>query len=72
MTDWTPPVYDEGGLPIHLPMLVTAEGRGPCDDSDPDAHHYVCWCNTECSWQIALHHNALSPGDREYYRNRNE
>lgn len=55
--------YDEGGLPIHLPMLVTAEGRGPCDDSDPDAHHYVCWCNTECSWQIALHHNALSPGD---------
>ena len=33
---------DEGGLPVHLPMGVTEDGRGPT--SDRGAHHYLCWC----------------------------
>lgn len=37
--DW---LTDEGGLPVHLPMGVSAEGRGPTRDDD--AHHYLCWC----------------------------
>jgi hypothetical protein len=36
--------YDEGGLPVHLPITVNAKGQGPCDDSDPDAFKTVCWC----------------------------
>ena len=30
------------GLPVHLPMGVNAEGRGPVPDAE--AHRYVCWC----------------------------
>lgn len=50
---WLDLGVDDGGLPIHLPMGVTAEGRGPT--SDADAHHYVCWCaNPDCPLTVAL------------------
>lgn len=48
---------DEAGMPIHLPMMVTASGSGPCGDDDPLADHYVCWCGTRCMWSIALESN---------------
>lgn len=50
---------DEGGLPAHLPMGVTREGRGP---TEPDpAHHYECWCgDVECPLAIALQHAWLA------------
>lgn len=39
-------LYDDGGLPLHLyPFPVTADGRGPCDASDPAYDHDVCWCH---------------------------
>lgn len=48
--DW---LIDEGGLPVHLPIGVTAEGRGPTQDSE--AHHYLCWCsNPKCLLSYAL------------------
>lgn len=46
---------DEGGMPRHLPMGVTREGRGP--ERDEAAHHYTCWCgNVECPLALALGH----------------
>src|SRR5690606_16429259 len=33
---------DEGGLPVHLPMAVDRNGRGPADTND--AVKTVCWC----------------------------
>ena len=39
-------LYDDGGLPVHLfPFPVTADGRGPCDMSDPEYDHDICWCH---------------------------
>ena len=44
---------DDGGLPIHFPMGVTADGRGPTSDSE--AHHYLCWCgDPKCLLNDAL------------------
>ena len=43
---------DDGGLPIHLPMGVNAEGQGP--ENDSAAHHYVCWCGEGCPLTAAL------------------
>ena len=44
---------DDGGLPVHLPMGVTQDGRGPTMDSE--AHHYLCWCgNPKCLLNDAL------------------
>ena len=38
---------DEAGMPIHLPMGVTEDGRGPTNDAE--AHHFVCWCgHSDC------------------------
>lgn len=39
---WEQLGVDEGGLAMHLPMGVTAEGQGP--EGDSMAHHYECWC----------------------------
>lgn len=39
---WDQLGVDEGGLPEHLPMGVTEQGRGPTGDAK--AHHYLCWC----------------------------
>lgn len=48
------PAYDEGGLPVHLPMPVNAEGQGPLDDSETPAR-IVCWCaDSGCMWTKAL------------------
>lgn len=46
--------YDEGGLPVHLPMPVNADGQGPLDSTEhPD--HFVCWCaDPDCVWTRAL------------------
>ena len=43
-------LYDDGGLPVHLyPFPVTADGRGPCDEGDPEYDHDIYWCNwTDC------------------------
>lgn len=43
-------LYDDGGLPMHLyPFGVTADGQGPCDESDPAYDHDICWCHfDEC------------------------
>ena len=44
---------DEGGMPKHLPMGVTAEGEGPTNDGE--AHHFACWCgDAECPLTKAL------------------
>ena len=44
-----------GGLPVHLPMLVTVTGDGPCSVGDEDAHHWTCWCgDDDCVWAVAL------------------
>lgn len=44
---------DDGGLPAHLPMGVTQDGRGPTSDSE--AHHYLCWCgDPKCLLNDAL------------------
>lgn len=49
--------FDEGGLPKHLAMGVTADGQGP--ENDDTAHHFVCWCkDSDCDWNIALAHNT--------------
>ena len=42
----------EDGLPTHLPMGVNIHGQGPEDDSV--AHHYICWCGTDCPLNQAL------------------
>jgi hypothetical protein len=53
---------DDGGMPAHLPMGVTAFGEGPEDDSA--AHHYRCWCpDPECPLTKALL-NAWAAGRR--------
>ena len=31
-----------GDLPLHFPLSVTADGRGPAVGADFD--HYICWC----------------------------
>lgn len=38
--------YDEGGLPVHLPININAAGDGPVDDGDPEYAETVCWCGT--------------------------
>ena len=44
---------DEGGLPVHLPMGVDSEGRGPMEPEQP--HHYECWCiDRKCPLTLAL------------------
>jgi len=50
---------ESGTLPAHLPMGVTADGRGP---TEPDpAHHYECWCSdVECPLTLALQHAWLA------------
>lgn len=55
MTDrfsWDGLGTDEAGLPLHLPMGVTADGQGPTNDDD--AHHVACWCGTDCPLNRAL------------------
>jgi hypothetical protein len=52
-----PPVegqeYDEGGLPVHLPMGITIDGEGPCDEDAEDYSRTVCWCHTpQCTKHI--------------------
>lgn len=38
-------LYDDCGLPVHLyPVGVTADGKGPCGENDPEYHHDECWC----------------------------
>lgn len=59
--DWGQLGYDDGGLPVHLPMGVTESGQGPEDDDK--AHHYVCWCGTYCSLEHALN-LATRAGDK--------
>lgn len=47
------PYVDEGGLPRHLPMGLTADGQGPTEPDPP--HHRGCWCNDPlCIWTVAL------------------
>jgi hypothetical protein len=42
-------LYDDGGLPVHCPMGVTASGEGPCGEQDSDYDHDGCWCRyPEC------------------------
>lgn len=44
---------DSAGMPVHLPMGVTADGRGPTEPRTP--HHRICWCGHErCMWTVAL------------------
>jgi hypothetical protein len=50
--DWNALGVDEGGLPVHLPMAVTADGQGPATGTD--AHHMTCWCGTGCGLADAL------------------
>jgi hypothetical protein len=36
---------DQGGMPVHVPIGVTIDGRGPADPAtDPAFHHWACWC----------------------------
>lgn len=50
---WSALGVDDGGLPAHLPMGVTADGDGP--ENDSDAHHYKCWCiDPQCPLTVAL------------------
>ena len=56
---------DETGMPLHLPMGVTADGQGPTNDSE--AHHFVCWCSRpKCPLTeiLALAHRQAAKGDR--------
>lgn len=39
---WDQLGQDEGGMPLHLPMPLTAEGHGPADPDEAD--HLGCWC----------------------------
>lgn len=40
------PMYD---TPEHLWIALTKDGDGPVEVSDPDFHHYGCWCgNPTC------------------------
>lgn len=65
---WDELGVDDGGLPVHLPMGVNAQGEGPEDDAK--AHHYMCWCgNRECPLTQALH-LAWSSGTRFHPRAR--
>jgi hypothetical protein len=51
--DWSKLGTDEGGLPVHLPMGMTATGQGP--ENDDVAHHYECWCqDPDCPLTSAL------------------
>lgn len=44
---------DDGLMPVHLPMGVDQDGRGPTDDSD--AVRFVCWCgDADCPLTSAL------------------
>lgn len=44
---------DEGGMPMHLPMPLTASGDGPADEED--ATHLGCWCpDPECRLRKAF------------------
>ena len=66
-----PPVhghlYDDGGLPVHLyPFYVTADGEGPCDASDPNYDHDVCWCGAEGC--IGIEDDLGFPADRQCER----
>ena len=63
---------DEGGLPVHLPMGVNTEGRGP--EYDNEAHHYLCWCgDPKClltralrdAWLSGMRHGlSIPPGQQ--------
>lgn len=54
--------HDEGGLPVHFPMGVDAEGHGPTEPDEP--HHRTCWCGTDCPWTRALAaERAAQPND---------
>jgi hypothetical protein len=35
-------VAEGTGLPVHMPMTVTARSQGP--SNYPEAHHVECWC----------------------------
>lgn len=53
---WEDLGIDESGMPIHLPMGVTADEEGPT--SDAEAHHFVCWCGQQCPLDEALRRAA--------------
>lgn len=54
---------DDGGMPIHLPMGVTADGDGPT--SDAEAHHFVCWCGQQCPLDEALKRASTKNADQQ-------
>ena len=58
--DWASLGMDDGGMPIHLPIGVTVDRRGPADGTD-ELHHYECWCGHECA---LAHELRLAYGGR--------
>lgn len=57
--------FDEAGMPIHLPMGVTADGSGPTEPHAP--HHRVCWCmDDNCCWTQALTRERAEGAARAY------
>ena len=54
---WGPMGYDEGGLPVHLPIGLTTDGDGPADSDK--AACWVCWCGSPtCPLSAALQLSA--------------
>lgn len=50
---WDACGVDEGGLPVHLPISLDENQRGPTRDQD--AYVYVCWCmDKDCLLTKAL------------------
>lgn len=68
--NWEGMGLNDGGLPAHLPMGVTAEGDGPVEPDPP--HHVVCWCpDPECPLTRSLN-EAWKAGRREGVRRADE
>lgn len=46
-------VFDEQGLPVHMPLNLDLNWNGPA--SDEGTHRIVCWCGEKrCPWTVAL------------------
>jgi len=43
---------DEAGMPVHLPMPLTADGQGPAFGDEIAS--YACWCGRLCPLHMAL------------------
>jgi hypothetical protein len=38
------PMYE---IPVHFPIGVDADGRGPVDETEPTYDRTMCWCGDD-------------------------